>query len=127
MKKHQGRRIASNKPKFLKGSVQYLLDSGTLSDMRAAKQVTEALIKYQWDYYAELARQRNAIQDEIKKALIQMCVSYGLEKWQRAVKYKYALHPLSTVGSLTYVGGRFNTGLGVNTEAFTACVEALSN
>lgn len=72
MKKHQGRRVGlyRQKPKLPIGSVQYLLESGTLADMRAAKQVTAALVKYQWDYYSELAHQRNAIQDEIKKAVV---------------------------------------------------------
>lgn len=121
MKKHQGRRIGPyrQKPKLPIGSVQYLLESGTLADMRAAKQITAALVKYQWDYYSELAHQRNAIQDEIKKALVQTCIPYSLQKWQRALKYKYSLHPLSTVGSLTFIGGRFNTGSGVNTEVPT--------
>ncbi len=121
MKKHQGRKVSSsrNKPKFRKGSVQYLLEAGTLADMRTAKQITAALVKYQWDYYAELAHQRNAIQEKIKEALIQTCIPYELLKWQRAVKYKYSWHPLSTVGSLTFIGGRFNTGSGVNTEVPT--------
>lgn len=65
---------------------------------------------------AELAHQRNAIQEKIKEALIQTCISYEPLKWQRAIKYKYSWHPLSTVGSLTFIGGRFNTGAGVNTE-----------
>lgn len=30
------------------------------------------------------------------------------------MKYKYSLHPLSTVGSLSFVGGRFNVGKDVN-------------
>lgn len=121
MKKHQGRkaRPRRQKPKPPIGPVQYLLESGTLADMRAAKQVTDALVKYHWDYYSELAHQRNAIQDKIREALIQTCVSYNPQKWQRAIKYKYSWHPLSTVGSLTFIGGRFNTGLGVNSEVPT--------
>jgi len=84
--------------------------------MREAKHVAGALLKYQWNYYAELAGQRNTIQEEIKQALIQVCAPYEFQKWQRAVKYKYVLHPLSSVGSLTYIGGRFNTGTDVNAE-----------
>ncbi|HVE44067.1 MAG TPA: RES family NAD+ phosphorylase [Gammaproteobacteria bacterium] len=118
MKKHQGRKIRLNRQrlKFPGKSVQYLLESGTLNDMRAAKQITAALVKYQWDYYAELAYQRNAVQDEIKTALVQTCISYTFSKWQRAIKYKYCLHPLSTIGSLSFIGGRFNTGSEVNRE-----------
>lgn len=118
MTKRRGKIVGSSKskPKFPKKSVQYLLDADTLAGMRAAKQVTAALIKYYWDYYSELAHQRNEIQEKIKEALIQTCIPYELFKWQRAVKYKYSWHPLSTVGSLNYIGGRFNTGSGVNTE-----------
>ena len=116
MKKHQSRRTSGNRHKFPNKPVQYLLESGSISDMRAAKQGNDAHIKYQWECYAELARQRNAIQDEIKESLIQTCIPYKPLNWQRAVKYKYSYHPLSTVGSLTFIGGRFNTGSGVNTE-----------
>jgi len=105
-----------NEAKFRKGSIQYLLETGTLASIRAAKKATAELLKYQWNYYSELARQRNLIQDQIKQALIQTCISYELNKWQRAIKYKYGLHPLSMIGSLTFIGGRFNTGSGVNTE-----------
>lgn len=119
MKKRQGRRASINRPKSPKHSVQYLLEVGTLSGMRAAKQAMTDLLRYHWNYYSELARQRNEIQDQIKQALIQTCNSYELKKWQRAVKYKYGLHPLSIVGSLTFIGGRFNTGAGVNTEVPT--------
>jgi len=34
----------------------------------------------------------------------------SFSKWQRAVKYKYALDPLGTSGSLVDPGGRFNIG-----------------
>ena len=98
-------------------SVEYLLEQGTISDMRAAKDATRALLKYHWDYYSELALQRSQIQNEIQKSLIQSCRSnYKFEKWQRAVKWKYGLHPLSTKGSLTNIGNRFNTGIEVNSE-----------
>ena len=96
-------------------SVNYLLEVGTLESMRAAKQRTEDLLDYHWSYYSELAKQRNQKIEEIKKSLMSSCVSdYKFENWQRAVKYKYSLHPLSTVGSLSYVGGRFNAGADVN-------------
>lgn len=98
-------------------TVEYLLEQGNLQDMRAAKERTAALLKYHWDYYSELARQRNEIQEELNKTLIQASISnFPVQKWQRAVKYKYGLHPFSTVGSLTFIGGRFNTGKEVNSE-----------
>ncbi|MCD6055582.1 MAG: StPS1 gp25 [Gammaproteobacteria bacterium] len=118
MEKHQGRRKKPRK-KTYKSSVQpiqYLLESGTLANMRAAKRVTAAILKYQWDFYSELAYQRNNIADQISHSLNVPCRSYAFSQWQRAVKFKYSLHPLSTVGSLTYIGGRFNMGVDINTQ-----------
>lgn len=118
MRKIKGRRPRSSnrkKPRVTK-SVHYLLESGSITDMYLAKQVIAEHLKYHWDLYSELARQRNAIEDIIKKSLIQTCIQYEIQHWQRAVKYKYSLHPLSVVGSLAYIGGRFNTGKGVNSE-----------
>lgn len=102
--------------RFPTTNIAYLLEQGTLQSLRKAKEIAAARIKFEWDRYAELARQRNIIQDEIKKSLIQTSVAYEMEKWQRAVKYKYSLHPLSTQGSLSDIGGRFNTGKEVNSE-----------
>jgi hypothetical protein len=95
--------------------VRYLLEVGTLESMSAAKQRTQDLLDYNWTYFSDLAKQRNQKIEEIKKALISSCISdFKFENWQRAVKYKYSLHPLSTVGSLSFIGGRFNAGLDVN-------------
>src|SRR3990167_2779123 len=109
-------RKAANEPRFRKGSVEHLLEKGSLDDLRLAKRITEEHLKYQWNLYSEIARQRSTIQDQIKLALTQTCISYEFKSWQRAVKYKYGLHPLSTRGSLNFIGGRFNTGSGVNPE-----------
>lgn len=99
--------------------IGYLLESGTLSDMLEAKRITEDMIKYQWDYYSELARQRDEIIGPIKESLISASKSFQFNRWQRGVKYKYSLHPLSTNGSLTNNGGRFNTGTNVNSQVPT--------
>jgi hypothetical protein len=100
-----------------KKTVQELLEYGTLDSMRAAKKLNDELLKYHWDYYFELARQRDEIIKEIKDALTLKSKSdYTFSKWQRAVKYKYGLHPLSTTGSINSVGGRFNIGKAINSQ-----------
>lgn len=59
----------------------------------------------------ELAYQRSEIIDKLQLALIEKSVkSYDFDGWQRAVKYKYSLNPLSMEGSVTDAGGRFNIG-----------------
>jgi hypothetical protein len=118
MVKRQGQRkrkgMSASKPR--KVSVSHLLEVGTLESIKNAKQVTSEHLKYQWMNYAELAGQRSLIKEAIGQALTQTCISYSVKNWQRAVKYKYGLHPFSTMGSLVFIGGRFNTGTGVNPE-----------
>lgn len=120
MAKHRGKApLHKNTNKISQDPVEYLLEVGTLKSMRNAQKITTERIKYCWDHYAELAHQRSAIQDQLQKALIQTCIPYEAARWQRATKYKYSLHPLSTNGSLRFIGGRFNTGRDVNTEVPT--------
>ena len=101
-------------------SVGYLLEVGTLESMRAAKQRTQDLLDYKWAHYSELAYQRNQNLEAIKKALLGSSASdFTFKGWQRAVKYKYSLHPLGTLGSVANIGGRFNTGSEVNSNVPT--------
>lgn len=94
----------------------YVVELDNPQRIQASRKRTADLLKHYWQHYSELARQRSAIQDQIQQALIQTAIPYEISRWQRAVKYKYGLHPLSTVGSLSFIGGRFNTGKGVNSE-----------
>ena len=94
----------------------FLLEATSVTQLKNVKKYTEKLLKYNWRYFSELAEQRNQIREEIQQALIQQSTTFDFSRWQRAVKYKYGLHPLSSVGSLVHVGGRFNTGKYVNSE-----------
>ena len=96
----------------------YILETGTLAEMKGAKKRTERFLKYHWDFNTELLQQRRQIEDELKQTLNENCLhDFEFQGWQRAVKYKYSLHPLSTIGSLFDPGGRFNIG-DVNPAAF---------
>lgn len=121
MVKDSGRRKTKmrSKSNSLKFSISHLLEAGTLESMRHAKQATTEYLKYYWRHYAELAGQRSTIKESIDQALIQTCISYEINNWQRAVKYKYGLHPFSTLGSLVSIGSRFNTGSDVNSEVLS--------
>jgi len=95
-------------------TIEYLLEQGAHEDIGRFKKITTQILKYQWEYYSELAQQRHQVHDELKKVLIQSSENFRFKKWQRAVKWKYGLHPLSTTGSLTFIGGRFNAGIDIN-------------
>lgn len=77
-----------NKPKRKPAEpleVEYLLETGTLDSMRAAKKRVQDLLDYQWAYYSELANQRNKKIEEIKQALISSSISdFPFKRWQRS-------------------------------------------
>ncbi len=88
-----------------------ILEHGTIAGLRQNKKFTDELLRFHWDYYWELAFQRNKILDKLVAALEGSCQSsFKITNWQRLIRYKYTLNPLSCVGSVKDVGGRFNTG-----------------
>ncbi len=98
-------------------AITYLLEKSNMEDMKAAREWTEKLLDYHWKFYYELAYQRNQNSEKIKETINESCVfDFEFSNWQRAVKYKYSLHPLCTVGSITFIGGRFNTGRDINLQ-----------
>jgi RES domain len=106
----------SNKPSTKSGrhhvpQLQYLLEHGSIENLIAAKERTQNLLKLHWDFYSELAYQRKQIESQLIAVLNKNATSdFTFKGWQRGVKYKYSLHPFSTVGSLSDPGGRFNIG-----------------
>ncbi|MFC1610832.1 RES family NAD+ phosphorylase [Myxococcota bacterium] len=89
-----------------------VLDITSADAVVAYKKTTKKVLEFQWAFYSELAGQRKQVQDRLLAALTTAAVG-PIERsgWQRAVRYKYSLHPLSAVGSLVSpVGGRFNIG-----------------
>lgn len=107
---------ANNYKKALKKPLGTLLESGTLQDLRLAKRIEEEYRGFYWQLYSELASQRSKIHGKLFDAVNQSSQPFEFNGWQRSVKYKYGLHPLSTVGSLQFIGGRFNIGNGINSE-----------
>ena len=86
------------------------LESGFVADIPRSRALYEQLRQFHWEFYSELAYQRDKIYDSLKASLRERAEPFRLSKWQRAVKYKYALHPLGTSGSIVDPGGRFNIG-----------------
>ena len=86
------------------------LEAGRISDIVRSKARFEELVEFHWDYYSELAFQRNQIREQLRTALRENAQPFEFSKWQRSVRYKYSLTPLSTKGSLVDPGGRFNVG-----------------
>jgi RES domain-containing protein len=106
MAKKRGGRSRVKRPR-----AKYLLERTSLIEIQTTKRAMEALLRYHWNFYSELAYQRKQIDEQLRAALGQNCESnYSFTGWQRAVKYRYGLHPLCTIGSTFDPGGRFNIG-----------------
>jgi hypothetical protein len=102
--------------KTKKTSKAKLIKIDSLPEIIQNRKSMEEHRKFNWQLYAELASQRNKIQEELRSALLSKSIPYSATGFQRAVKYKYGLHPLSTLGSIIDIGGRFNIGQQVNQE-----------
>lgn len=90
---------------------EFVLEEVSFQELKEQKKRTQAFI----NYYSELVLQREQLKDQIFDVLREKCISgYKFSNWQRAVKYKYSLHPLSCVGSMTFIGQRFNYGSDIN-------------
>jgi hypothetical protein len=91
--------------------VSYLLEHGTLQEMRNNKKIIGGLLQYHWYLHQDLAYQRREIEDKLIRVLNEESVSnFKFHNWQRSVRFKYSYHPLSTLGSLQLPGSRFNIG-----------------
>ena len=95
-----------------------MLEETSPARILATKKRTDDILRYEWNYYSELAYQRKRIEPELLDALRRASsTNFAFDHWQRAVKYRYGLHPLSSIGSLSSPGGRFNIG-DVNLQLF---------
>jgi hypothetical protein len=87
------------------------IDRFTLAGLRAGKNFETRIRQFHWRLYAELAEQRSRIGDKLHKAILEAAVEdFPFNNWQRMVKNRWALKPLSARGSLGMPGGRFNIG-----------------
>lgn len=88
-----------------------LLEHGTVASIKKAKERQAEYERFFWDQHFELQYQRDKIKEQISDALNTGCISnFQFQHWQRCVKYRYGLHPLCVIGSLSDPGGRFNIG-----------------
>lgn len=87
-----------------------VLDYGLVADIPKSKELFEKKAQFHWEFYSELAYLRNQIYDALKSSVREVDSPFEFSGWQRAVKYKYSLAPLSSKGSLIDPGGRFNIG-----------------
>lgn len=75
---------------------------------------------YHYLWFYELERQRAAQQSELRLALQSIPgIRVSLGGWGRAIDFKYSNLPLSCLGSMQWVGGRFNYGIDIDSSRYT--------
>ena len=91
--------------------IYFLLDQFSSADINKWKSIKDLFLEYHWHFYSSLAYQRSKISDEIKQSLLEASdKSFVFTQWQRIVRFKHSVEPLSLTGSLIDPGGRFNIG-----------------
>ena len=94
-----------------------LLELDRFSDMDVEEWVRFAtdFQAYHYQWFFELEAQRAASAERIREALTAVRpITVDLEGWGRVLAWRYTNAPLSAVGSLTWVGGRFNYGIDID-------------
>jgi hypothetical protein len=91
--------------------IQHFLQTALLGKITEAERVAELQNRFTATWHKIAADQRSEIYENLKEALLKNAVTdFEIKNWQRSVHYKYSLHPLCTIGSIRYIGGRFNYG-----------------
>lgn len=95
--------------------VEYFSDEQLLTWRTRSKEFQH----YHYLWYFELEAQRAAKQLQLLDSLREVPgISVDVSGWGRAVQYKYSQAPLSCLGSLKWVGGRFNYGIDIDSTRF---------
>jgi hypothetical protein len=101
------------------GPGELLLESFTDADLAAWQRGSSDYQQYHYLWYFELEAQRAAHEAELLDALRKIPgEDVDLTGWGRALHYTYSHTPLSCVGSLKWVGGRFNYGAEIDSTRF---------
>jgi hypothetical protein len=98
---------------------ELLLEYFSDRDVLAWRAESQDVQQYHYLWYFELEAQRAAHQQQMVESLRSVPgITVDLSNWGRAMSYKYSDTPLSCVGSLKWVGGRFNYGVDIDSSRF---------
>ncbi len=104
----------------------YELERFSHRDLRKWLTASETLDEIQRELHFGLESQRRGYRAELLEALrVKPASTLKLQGWIRIVEFRYCLDPLSAVGSLRGIGGRFNVGQDLGAAVGTAPLPAL--
>jgi hypothetical protein len=121
----KGRKLTFHSRRFPAGQLPSIGPEVTLLDAFTDANLVEwnargaLLQEYLYQWYFELESQRATYQDSIRDSLACCGTSVvPLASWGRQLDVQYVNHPLSSYGSLQWVGGRFNYGRAIDPGRF---------
>lgn len=90
----------------------YHLDRFSAAEIRGWEDFKDRFSRFQWEYYQQLSYQRRRAADDLRRTLLEAAKGpFPFSKWQRVVRHRYSVEPLSLKGSVASdPGGRFNVG-----------------
>jgi hypothetical protein len=98
---------------------ELLLEYFTDEEALGWRAKSEDVQNYHYLWWFELEGQRATHQPRLIEALRSVTgITVDLSGWGRALQYKYSDTPLSCVGSLKWVGGRFNYGVDIDSSRY---------
>ena len=98
---------------------ELLIEYFTDEDALGWRAKSEDVQNYHYLWWFELEGQRAAHQPKLIEALRSVPgITVNLSGWGRALQYRYSDSPLSCVGSLKWVGGRFNYGADIDSSRY---------
>lgn len=96
-----------------------ILDMFSSLDLRRWRSFGSDVDRYHYDFFYSLESQRAANHDKIIESLSEVDgINFDKSNCARVVDYEFSSNPLSSVGSLRHVGGRFNIGSRVDPGRF---------
>jgi RES domain len=125
-KKKASRRLRFNVYRGVQGSWptigpgELLLEYFSDNELVGWRSRGKDLQDYHYLWFFELESQRATHHQRMLEALRSVPgTTVSLDAWGRAMAYKYSDAPLSCIGSLKWVGGRFNYGVDIDASRFT--------
>jgi len=115
----KGAQGSKSKPTKVPG-IKYVLEQFTDVDLRRWQKTDRSLSEYNIRFFYHLEGQRASKRHDLLEALQTVKpVECNIDQWFRMVSYKYSLNPLSSRGSLSLHGGRFNYGVDLDCASLT--------
>jgi len=101
------------------GSSEILLEQFSIVDLKEWSRKSKDFSHFHYEFYYQLEAQRATRHKDLVSAVRRnFRTNFEFNNWSRVVDFMYVLEPLSSLGSLLWLGGRFNFGKRLDPSRF---------